>query len=215
MVTRAFISYAIKGGKENVLVDTGPPDLKTFEEFDERPYQQSKEEKLETALKKRTGWSFEDVDIIINTHMHPDHCWNNELFHNARIFIQGRELRQAAAPLPHEKSAYYLVMEKATYTRTNTRLIDGDYNLTDDIRLLLTPGHSWGHQSVMVESGGRCVLIAGDMIVDLRNWEKGICPPITSFPHQWYRSLQKLKALEPDIVLPGHDMRAFKNEYYP
>jgi len=214
-VTRAFIACAVRGGDENILIDTGPPPVEKFREFDWRTYEQDEEEKLENALKKYANWSFEDVDVVVNTHLHPDHCWNNDKFPNARFYVQRRELRQAAAPLPHEKGAYYPVMEKASYTRTDTRLVNGDYRLNKDVKLLLTPGHSWGHQSVLVDAGSKKVLVAGDMIVDLRNWEAGICPPATSFPHQWYRSLEKLKALKPDVVLPGHDLQVFEKESYP
>jgi glyoxylase-like metal-dependent hydrolase (beta-lactamase superfamily II) len=213
--TRPFKAYAIKGGEENILVDTGPPTVEEFMEFDKRTYDQEDGEKLENALEKYAGWSADDVDVVVNTHLHADHCSGNEKLPNARIYIQRRELRQAAAPMPHEKGVYYVFMGNASYTRTDTRIINGDYRLNDDVELLLTPGHTWEFQSLLVRSGKKKLVIASDLIPDLQNWDTGLCAPITSFPHHWYKSFARLKALKPDFVLPGHDMKAFKKKSYP
>jgi len=211
----ALMAYAITGGNEKILVDTGPPDQNMFEEFDNRRYEQTEDEVLENALQKLAGWSPDDVDIVVNTHLHCDHCWNNELFTNAKVYIQRRELRQAAAPLPSEKRMYYMFMGKASYTRTDTQIIDGDFPLADGVTLLLTPGHTWGLQSVMVECAGKKVLIASDNVADMRIWETGLHAPLTSFPCEWYGSIARLKAMKPDFVLSGHDMRVFDKEQYP
>jgi glyoxylase-like metal-dependent hydrolase (beta-lactamase superfamily II) len=128
----------------------------------------------------KLGITPEDIKIVVNTHLHADHCgWNTRrlpdgrpvpTFPNARYILQKTEWE--AAIHPNELLA-------ATYLEENMQplkdagvldLIDGDLTITPHVRVVLTPGHTAAHQSVWIESGasGResAALFSGDAIVN-------------------------------------------------
>lgn len=120
-----------------------------------------------------------DIKIVVNTHLHADHCgWNTSrlpdgravpTFPNARYILQKTEWE--AAIHPNELLA-------ATYLAENMQplkdagvldLVEGDLTITPHVRVVLTPGHTAAHQSVWIESGpsGResAALFSGDAVV--------------------------------------------------
>ena len=90
-------AFAIMGGEKKILVDTGledfmaPPDLEERTGFPVRHF----EDALETI-----GWAPEDVDIIVHTHLHNDHCENDYLCSNAVVYVQKAELDFLHDPHP-------------------------------------------------------------------------------------------------------------------
>lgn len=123
---------------------------------------------------KRYGLGPEDIDIVINTHLHFDHAGGNTdlddkgkalpAFPNARYFIQKGEWDTALTPNERTRATYlkenFLPLEEAKCID----LIDGDVEIIKGIRTLKTPGHTMHHQSVMIESGGVSGLFMGDLI---------------------------------------------------
>lgn len=114
-----------------------------------------------------------DIDLVINTHLHGDHCGGNTRYDEngelvptfpwATYCVQRLEL--ADAMFPNERT-------RATYLRENfepleqagqLRVLMGDTRLTDEIRVLVTPGHTRAHQCVVVESEGRTAMFMGDL----------------------------------------------------
>lgn len=90
-------AFALKGGEQKILVDTGledfmaPADLEARMGFPVMHF----EEALETV-----GWKPEDVDIIIHTHLHNDHCENDCLCSHAEVYVQKAELDFCNNPHP-------------------------------------------------------------------------------------------------------------------
>jgi glyoxylase-like metal-dependent hydrolase (beta-lactamase superfamily II) len=112
--------------------------------------------------------------------------------------------------------------------RTRVELLDfgdrgeryGPFSSTIDllgdgsIRLISTPGHTWGHMSVLLRvAGGRQVLIVGDAVYTLRGLREERLPLLTTSDETYLRSLRKIKAFseqEPDAILvPTHDPTAW------
>ncbi len=90
-----------------------------------------------------------DVDIVINTHLHWDHCSNNHLFPQATFFVQRKELQYAAAPLPAH-SKYYEAYEPGVippFVGTHFEIIEADKEILKDVSVMLSPGHTPGFQS--------------------------------------------------------------------
>ena len=96
-----------------------------------------------------------DVACVINTHLHYDHCGGNRLFPGVPIHVQARELADARS-LDHP----YTVREWVDFDGATYVEHEGEVELLPGIRLLPTPGHTDGHQSVLVETGGRPVVVA-------------------------------------------------------
>jgi N-acyl homoserine lactone hydrolase len=99
------------------------------------------------------------IDIVVNTHLHYDHCGGNRLFGGGPIHVQARELADARS-LDDYTIREWVDFDGATYVEH-----EGEVELLPGIRLLSTPGHTDGHQSVLVETGGRPVVVGGDVAV--------------------------------------------------
>jgi N-acyl homoserine lactone hydrolase len=97
-----------------------------------------------------------DVVFVINTHLHFDHCGGNRLFAGTPIYVQRRERQEARAEdytIPE-----WVEFEGATYVE-----LGGEQELLPGLRVVPTPGHTPGHQSVLVETEDGLVVVAGDV----------------------------------------------------
>ena len=129
-----------------------------------------------------------DVDRIVQTHMHGDHCgWltgvdddTSITFPNARVFVERAEIeywRSAAADTnfaPEFTRARIVAVEQAGLFE----LLDGGHRLTPEIEILPTPGHTPGHVSVVVESEGATAMLLGDVAHHCIHLER----------HQWLQN---------------------------
>lgn len=97
------------------------------------------------------------VLCVINTHLDFDHCGGNRLFPGVPIHVQRSELRHPRAPRG------WVHFEGATYVEH-----DGEDEVLPGVRLLPTPGHSRGHQSVLVDTPEGLVVIGGDIAYTFR-----------------------------------------------
>jgi len=103
---------------------------------------------------EEAGYAPEDVDYVIMTHLHSDHAGQIGTFRDARFIVQQRELRYAHWPVPVQ-DVFYLegdfdTLRSAEYDVTP---LAGEYDVFGDgsVRTFPTPGHTPGHQSVVVE----------------------------------------------------------------
>jgi len=104
---------------------------------------------------------------VINTHLHFDHCGGNRLFPGVPIHVQARELAEA-----HSRDDYtirdWVDFDGATYVEH-----EGEVELLPGIRLLPAPGHTDGHQVVVVETGEGPVVLGGDVGISFAELESG------------------------------------------
>lgn len=114
----------------------------------------------------------EDIDIVINTHLHADHCgWNtryrgDELvptFPNAEYIVTQTEWDAAVAPNERTRATYLKDNLQPVADSGHLRLLDGETKITDEIIAIPTPGHSAGHASIGISSGGEKALYIGDI----------------------------------------------------
>ena len=129
-----------------VLVDTGMIDSipELDEEWHPTPYP------LPSELVVR-------VAVVINTHLHFDHCGGNRLFPGVPIHVQARELADARSEEDYTVTEW-VDFPGATYVEHSD-----DADVLPGIRLLPTPGHTAGHQAVLVDTGEGSVVIGGDV----------------------------------------------------
>ena len=99
-----------------------------------------------------------DVVCVINTHLHFDHCGGNRLFAGTPLHVQRAELEAARAP--GHTIEEWVDFDGATYVEH-----DGEAEVLPGIRLLPTPGHTAGHQSVVVDGAG---VLGGDVAYSFR-----------------------------------------------
>jgi N-acyl homoserine lactone hydrolase len=201
-------AFAILGGDKKILVDTGledfvvPPGLEEKIGFPVMDF----EEALETI-----GWSPEDIDIIIHTHLHNDHCENDALCTNAEVYVQKAELDFCNDPHPIDHRYYPDVLEDV-----NIKTIEGDSTIVEGIRVMFTPGHTPGGQSVVVETEKGKAIITG-LCCNAENFPPGggvIAPGVHLDVIQAYESMKRVRD-EADILIPIHDLEIGKKKSIP
>ncbi len=108
---------------------------------------------LEDALRS-VGAVVEDVRWVVNCHLHFDHCGGNPAFAGRPIVVQSTELASA-------QEAGYTVREVVDFAGANYQAIDGEVELLPGLWVLPTPGHTPGHQSVVMRCDDGTVVLAG------------------------------------------------------
>ncbi|MCR4442516.1 MAG: N-acyl homoserine lactonase family protein [Peptococcaceae bacterium] len=217
-------AFLVKGKDKLVLVDTGGSDEEWARKY-HHPIKQSEDQKPLNALKK-LGVRPEDIDFVVDTHLHWDHCFNNALFTKAKIYVQQKELEYAISPLPPHYVYYesYQIGMYPQWLKSMERMVavEGDYNLLPGIDLIFLPGHTPGFQGVLVNTeAGKC-MIAGDTLPQYENWTgnphashlKRIVSGIHVNLFDYYRTMKRIEELS-DYILPGHDLKVFEKAVYP
>jgi len=133
----------VKTGADNILIDTGIGDLP--DEF-RKYYKVDRPQTLVQSLASE-GLSPEDISIVINTHLHVDHCGNNQLFTNAKFYVQETELNYAYNPHRFLKGGYI----RQLFDGLKYVTLSGDSEIVPGIEVILTSGHTPGHQCVLVD----------------------------------------------------------------
>jgi len=128
------------------------------------------------------------IDIVVNTHLHGDHCGGNHLFAGKPIYVQRQELDDARS------QEDYSIHEWVDQPGVEYVPVDGELELLPGVRLLPAPGHTRGIQIVVVETGGRPIVVAGDVAV----WFGELDEPSTE-------GQRLIHALEPDLVWLAHE----------
>src|SRR3954453_7547636 len=95
------------------------------------------------------------IDIVVSTHLHFDHCGGNHLFAGKPIYVQRRELDDART-LDDYTIPAWVDAPGVQYVA-----VDGEHEVLPGVRVGPAPGHTAGSQVVVVETGGRPVVIAG------------------------------------------------------
>jgi len=145
-----------------------------------------------------------DVRIVINTHLHFDHCGQNAVFKHAPFYVQRAELERGR----REEDT---TREWFDFADARFELIDGDAEVADGVRVVATPGHTAGHQSVVVDTGDGSAVMIGDAAYTASVYEAadasdpGIWDGQYSDAGAWTASLQKVHALRPGAVHFCHD----------
>jgi N-acyl homoserine lactone hydrolase len=199
----AYIFY-IEGPKQKILIDAG---LSTENMF--KLKLPGEHVAFPAEALKKVGLKPDDIDLVIFTHMHFDHSDQSHLFKKARFIVQKSELKAALNPHPIEAPVYG---DKKAYEDLDFEVIDGDAQVVDGIKLLLTPGHTSGGQSVMIDTAKGKVIISGlctsrnnfyPQAIDPRSMPV-IPPSMHVNVHDAYDSLLRIKK-EADIIIPLHD----------
>jgi N-acyl homoserine lactone hydrolase len=147
----------------------------------------------------------DDVTVVANCHLHFDHCGNNPAMLGRPVFVQAVELASA-------KSADYTLPELVDVPGLSYEELSGEAEIWPGVLVVPTPGHTDGHQSVVVrDSDGTVTVIAGQShdtaseysaaVLALRAHDDGHPAPPPA-PAAWVR---RLDDLDPRRVYFAHD----------
>ena len=144
-----------------------------------------------------------DVSLVINTHLHFDHCGQNAVFAHAPFFVQRAELDRARREEP-EVAGWF------DFAGARFELLDGDCDIVSGVRVLATPGHTLGHQSVVVDVAGDKEVMIGDAAYTSKVFaDPAVGPKIpgqVADARSWNASLQRVRHLHPARVHFCHDV---------
>jgi glyoxylase-like metal-dependent hydrolase (beta-lactamase superfamily II) len=215
MILRCLL---IRSAGKTIVVDTGlgervTPDIAEQEDIRlERPNGGLLDDLA------RHGVRPEDVDIVLLTHLHLDHCGGNTVMRNgqlvpvfphAQYWIQRREWTDAHHPNERTIATYLSENFDPLEVARQVHLIKGDTTVTAEVRTVVTPGHTPAHQSVIVESDEQVLFFPGDLAVWRWNLERlawvtayDIDPMLTiETKRRWQKWLAEQRA----IVVFDHD----------
>jgi N-acyl homoserine lactone hydrolase len=200
--------FYLAGGDQHILVDTGleqfvvPDDVEQKCGFKVLEF----EEALATVDLKP-----EDIDIIIHTHLHNDHCENDYKCTNAKVYVQKSEYEFLENPHPVDHRYYPDIL-----TDVNVIQIEGDATIVDGVDVILTPGHTVGGQSVVVNTAKGKAIITGFCCNDKNFPATGpaIAPGVHIDLTEAYDSAQKIKQMA-DILIPLHDLNVGRQKHIP
>ncbi len=200
--------FYLKGGDQNILIDTGleqfvvPDELGKTYGFDILEF----EDALVTV-----GLKPEDIHVIIHTHLHNDHCENDYKCPNAKVYVQKAEMDFFREPHPLDHRYYADILDDVDVVE-----VEGDVNILDGIDVILTPGHTPGGQSVVINTEKGKATITGFCCNDKNFPATG--PAVTPGVHinasEAYDSIQKIKEMA-DILIPLHDLAIGKMKTIP
>ena len=154
------LGFAIRHRRGIVLFDTG---IGFGSALVDRFYQPERRT-LADALAEH-GHQLADVTAVVNSHLHFDHCGNNHVLPGVPIYAQSVELELARAPR-------YTVPDWVDFPGAEYRIVVSDARVADGIRVISTPGHTGGHQSVVLDGGRRPVVLAGQAIYSKSELER-------------------------------------------
>jgi glyoxylase-like metal-dependent hydrolase (beta-lactamase superfamily II) len=147
------------------------------------------------------GADLRDVAAVVLSHLHFDHCGQQAAV-SAPVYVQEAEHDAARA-------AGYTVPDWATIAPDRLRLVDGDEVIADGVQLLATPGHTPGHQSVLIEAGDDRVVLAAQCAFTAAELHRGIPAPSNLHDETWEgparASLERVRSLAPVTCHLSHD----------
>jgi N-acyl homoserine lactone hydrolase len=145
------------------------------------------------------GHEIRDVQLLINSHLHFDHCGNNQLFPGVPTLVQRREYDAA-----HEPS--YTDVGWVDFSGATIEQVDGDHQVAGGVRIVSTPGHTPGHQSVVVDADEGRVVICAQAAYTAADFAAFNTDPYGTESDETQRSsLQRLHDLGPRRVCFSHD----------
>jgi glyoxylase-like metal-dependent hydrolase (beta-lactamase superfamily II) len=167
-VTLGLNSVLLRSQGKLILLETGVGDKPSGWRRQSSPAAQGT---LMTEL-DAIGVKPDEIDVVINTHLHADHCgWNTRMvdgvavptFPRSEYVIVRDEWEAAIAPNERTRATYIednlLPIDKAG----QLTLVDGEKRVTDEVTIVPTPGHSAGHCSIVLSSGGETGVYIGDI----------------------------------------------------
>jgi glyoxylase-like metal-dependent hydrolase (beta-lactamase superfamily II) len=211
-VSGAMNSLLVRAGKHTVLVETGMGN-KLPEKMQQiyRP-----PEKLLPSLAE-AGVRPEEITIVINTHLHFDHCgWNTvrrngqvePTFPNARYFVQKGEWEHGIRQLERDRVSYISDNYDPLVRSGQMQLLEGDQEIVPGVSVKVYPGHTRHMQAVMLRGGGQTMCYISDLIPTTAHLNLAWVMAYDLFPLETIESRKKFYA----EAIPGKWLVAFTHD---
>ncbi len=214
MVLGAFVLEDENG--EYILVDTGAPSAREIREKGYGLREMADSVEYIDEIKK-LGVDPEKVKLIILTHLHWDHAWNLEYFPNAEVIVQKKELEFALNPTPNARKSYALTKQIGgpnwLKALLQLKVIDGDEEIREGLRVITTPGHTPGSMTAIVEGKETEYVLVNDLAMNMKNITMGLPTGSVNSVSDWYDSYNKVMKIG-GTILPTHDPDVYNQKVY-
>ncbi|NDY43155.1 N-acyl homoserine lactonase family protein [Dissulfurirhabdus thermomarina] len=187
--TIPIYAWYLEGGDRRILVDTG--ELSPIVSEDRERAIGGRIHTFEEGL-ARFGLAPGDIDVVIHTHLHNDHCENDFKCENAVFYVHERELARAHDPHPLDfryLEDYILDVE----ANGQIRPLAEDTEVLPGIRMVHTPAHTEGGMTVFVETPSGTAAITGFCVI-----RENFFPP------------KRVTAMEMEVIPPGTHVNVYE-----
>jgi glyoxylase-like metal-dependent hydrolase (beta-lactamase superfamily II) len=203
--------WYIEGGDKRIVVDTGL--MGVIQSEDRESAIGGKIYTFEQGL-ARWGLKPEDIDIVLHTHLHNDHCENDFKCVNAMFYAHEKEFDALYKPHPLDFRYLAEFVEEMDQDGRYVKL-SGDMEIVPGIRMIHTPAHTAGGMSILINTAAGTAAISGfctimenfEPPVEVKAMEMDAIPPGTHVNvYEAYDQVIRLREMA-DIILPLHEPR--------
>jgi glyoxylase-like metal-dependent hydrolase (beta-lactamase superfamily II) len=162
----------VETSNERILIETGMGEK--WSEKQTKIYGVNREKSFAQSLQEKTGYTPEDITIVVNTHLHFDHAGGNTkfdaqgsarpVFPNARYFVSKKEFEHAENPTDRDKGSYIADDWRPVQETGQLELKPERYDVTSGITMETVRGHNGTMQTVCIQSGGQTIYSFADLI---------------------------------------------------
>ena len=221
--------WLVTDGHRHILVDSGMTDIKRIEEMLNVTGWGGGHEFIRKELAKH-GLNPDDIGHVVLTHMHFDHADNTDLFPDATIVVQKAEMFHAVDPTPSQRPFFkgHIMAELLSRKRPKgLRLVDGDFELFESLRVIHVPSYTPGMQVPIVTTAKGKAALVSDLGDHYKYWypadpratdkptrflaDTFLPGPIRSESERNWAAAMKRVMDNSDIVVPAHDFRIPKD----
>lgn len=179
LVPFAYHNLLIRAAGKNIIVDTGYGNC--LDAAGRARLRMTQHDGTHAGL-GALGISADDIDFVVNTHLHDDHCTGNfrltesgrrrPAFPNAEYLVQRREYQDAIAPNERTRATYLAPNFLPLFESGQMRLLDGDSEIVPGLQAVVTPGHTPAHMSLRIESRGQHAAFLCDLATMAIHFER-------------------------------------------
>jgi N-acyl homoserine lactone hydrolase len=211
--------WYLEGGDQKILVDTG--EMQPIQSEDREKSIGGKIYTFEEGL-LNFGLKPEDIDIVIHTHLHNDHCENDSKCINAKFYIHENELKRIHDPHPLD---FRYLEDYISDIEENGQIerVTGDQEIVPGIRVMHTPVHTDGGLTVFVNTVKGMAAITGFCVImenffppkEILAMEMEVLPPGTHInTYEAYDIMVRVKQ-KADVLLPLHEPKFASQKSIP
>ena len=219
-VAAPCLAWLARSEDRTVLVDTGPPVPTPHSAAIHVGLEVKPEHRIDQAL-IAADVDPGDVDTVVLTHLHFDHCANGEYLPNARFLVQAAELQFAVLPdSPIQRIGYEVgypgIIPAWMSVFDRMEVVHGRHEVAPGCTMLPLPGHSPGSAGAVFQTARGRLAVVGDLVNQIENWHApggGHATPALYSSHDDCQASFALLEREADHVLASHDFRMLDEEW--
>jgi glyoxylase-like metal-dependent hydrolase (beta-lactamase superfamily II) len=196
-----YFFYLVRHPQGNVLFDSGvhpalrdDPHGRIGDAADAIVVEMEADDDVVSQLAK-VGLEPSDIDHVVQSHLHFDHAGGLEFFPDATVYVQQSELSFAFWPAVYQRGLYI----RADFDHPlRWKELDGEYDMFGDGRIVLlpTPGHTPGHQSMIVRLEEQPIVLLSDATYMMEKMRQRLLPAIVWSPDAMVASWHRLEEIE-------------------